>query len=33
MKIQYEQMKQLRVMVTVRDNATQLDDDLIEVEL
>ena len=33
MKIQYEQMKQLRVMVTVRDNATLLDDDLIEVEL
>ena len=33
MKIQYEHMKQLRVMVTVRDNATQLDDDLIEVEL
>ena len=29
----YEQMKQVRVMVTVRDNATQLDDDLIGVEL
>ena len=29
----YEQMKQVRVMVTVRDNATQLDHDLIEVEL
>ena len=33
MKMLYEQMKQVRVMVTVRDNATQLDDDLIEVEL